>query len=363
MYRVLVFSRDLDWYGGVVNFVSTLKKYLDPEYEYEHFIIGQRKENRFWLVRPLVPALDAVRLFRFLGHKSFNAYHLNPSLNVPSLLRDGLFLLVLRWRRARNVVVVFHGWDSALERKISASRLLSRIFLYVFGYADKVLVLADDFGKWLEETGFEGKKIRLFTTMFDSEEFSGLSETARDDCRLIFLSRFVREKGMFELVDAFRELRAIYRSLTLVLAGTGPEETALRNYVEQQGLGEHVIFTGYLRGHEKAQALSGAGIFVFPTYYGEGCPVSLLEAMAAGLPVITTTAGGIPHIVEDGRNGLVLPEVSPGSIGAAVRKLVDNRELRDEIGSRNRKEAWEKYSAQAVARYFERIYRESNGHA
>jgi glycosyltransferase involved in cell wall biosynthesis len=97
----------------------------------------------------------------------------------------------------------------------------------------------------------------------------------------------------------------------LILAGEGPEQDKIRSWIDRHGMSYRVKLPGYLHGEAKAQVLRGANMFVFTTYYGEGCPISLLEAMPAGLPVITTPVGGIPDIFIDGENGILIDHVSP----------------------------------------------------
>ena len=358
MTSVFIFSRDAEWYGGVVNFVALLTKCLDENIQFTSFKIGRRKGIIGIALRPLFPLLDAIKLAGMLRRTRYDAYHVNPSLNLSSLLRDGLFMLVLRLMGARNVIVSFHGWDEPVARSIKRHGLYKRLFRAVFGYADHTLVLAGSFRSWLIDTGFDAGRVHLFTTMFDSEEFAGTApHGGRDVQQLLFLSRLVREKGMYELLDALRLLASDYPELHLVFAGNGPEEEPLKQRAAETGLDGRVRFAGYVRGAEKAQLMRESGIFVFPTYYGEGCPVSLLEAMAAGMAVVTTPVGGIPHIITGGVNGILLESVSPETIAAALRSLLAEPGKLRAMSERNSREAWEKYSAPVVTRIFERYYR------
>lgn len=358
MINVLVFSRDAEWFGGVVNFIALLKKNFSNDIAYNQFKVGRRKGVWGLLSKPVVPLLDVIRLLRLLFFRKFDAYHLNPSLNVSSLIRDGLFLLVLRLMGASNVIVSFHGWDLSVQHKISQSSFFTKVFLWVFGYADQTLVLAQDFKKWLVDIGFDEKLVHLFTTMFDDEEFSKASKvTENDKVRILFLSRLVREKGIYELLDAFSELIKTYPNIRLVIAGNGPEEQNLRKIIDEHSLGKFVDMPGYLRDAAKVKSFYETDLFVFPTYYGEGCPVSLLEAMAAGNAIITTPVGGIPHIIKDNINGILIDKVNVHAIESAIRKLLDNKSLREYMSDNNNKDAWNKYKAPVVTQYFEEFYR------
>jgi glycosyltransferase involved in cell wall biosynthesis len=209
--------------------------------------------------------------------------------------------------------------------------------------------------------GVDPDKIQLFTTMFDGRELENtLGHVNKDghNTSLLFLSRFVKEKGVYELLEAFINLVSNHKNIHLILAGTGPEEDNMKKIVCDSNIENKVTFTGYVRGSDKARVLMGADIFVFPTSYGEGCPVSLLESMAAGMAVITTPVGGIPHIVEDGKQGILLTnEVTAKSVENAIeRLLVDPVETR-KIGDLNREQAWRLYNAPVVTGWFESIYK------
>ena len=362
MTRVLVFSRDASWYGGVVNFIALLRKNFSSDIDYTQFMVGQRKGAWGRLSRVLQPLWDAVSLFKLLMLDHFDAYHVNPSLNYSSIARDGLFLLVLRLVRAENVIVSFHGWDTLVEKKIERSPLLRWSFLKVYGYASNTLVLSQGFKEWLVSVGFPERNVHLFTTMFDGDEFSReKAERQGMGIHILFLSRLVREKGIYELLEAFEQLHREFPSLKLIIAGNGPEEDGIAAFVKDRGLESEVNLVGYVRDEEKVRTFLRSDMFVFPTYYGEGCPVSLLEAMAAGLPVVTTSAGGIPHIVNDGENGIILESVTVDSVRDAMRRLLIDDSLRKGMEAKNLKDAWGKYNAPVVTKLFESFYRGEYG--
>lgn len=100
----------------------------------------------------------------------------------------------------------------------------------------------------------------------------------------------------------------------------------------------------------------GAALFVFPTYYGEGCPVSLLEAMAAGLPVVTASAGGIADVFEDGVNGILLGEVNAAQVESAIERMLADPGRLEQIGGRNREVAQQRYEAAVFAGRIEGLY-------
>jgi len=276
---------------------------------------------------------------------------------VKALLRDGLFIITLNTLGLEKIIVFFHGWGESEAMLIQRSRVIKFLFSQTFGKAKLILVLASSFKNSLINMGVEADKVRVMTTMFDGSIFEGVSRDKRREKTLIFLSRFIREKGVYELLEAFALIAKEFPESVLILAGDGPERVGIKRWIERHGMAGRVRLPGYVRGKRKAQLLMNGSIFVFPTY-GEGCPVSLLEAMAAGLPVITTPVGGIRDIFVNNENGILLDTVSPERIAMAIETLYNDAILMNKIEVNNRSKAWKNYEANIVTQKIEAIYNE-----
>jgi len=359
MINVLILSPDPGSQGGVVNFNELLKTRFSDAVKAEYFTIGSRPGRDGGARKYIQPLMDAYNLNVKLGTIPFDVVHLNPSLNRKSVLRDSLFLLVLRARGIRAVLVFIRGWNADYVEKVMNSTLRRRFFRWVFGGAKRILVLASRFREELLSMGFEEERITLFSTMFDGSQL-GCSRKRKgiDEINILFLSRFVTEKGIYELLEGFSELINEYPSARLIMAGGGPEEENAVRWVREHNLTNSIDFPGYLKGNAKADVLLQSDLFILPTYYGEGCPNAILEAMGAGLPIITTHAGGIPDVVVDGVNGILLSAVTGDAIAAAIRDLLSDSELCERISRENKKLAWENYESVVVTRRLENIYRE-----
>jgi glycosyltransferase involved in cell wall biosynthesis len=121
--------------------------------------------------------------------------------------------------------------------------------------------------------------------------------------------------------------------------GTG-ELNRLRNLAERLNITEQCQFLGPVYGEEKKQIFMNSDIFLLPSY-AEGQPVTILEAMAAGLPIIASNVGAIPDVVQDGKNGLI---IEPGDIPAltrAIDQLVGDASLRHQMGRLSRQQAYQ----------------------
>lgn len=355
--KSMILYRDPKWFGGVVSFVELLRANFNGAWQTEQYQIGLRFDSQSRFSTLLPPLRDALGLFRALGRSRPDVVHVNPSLNLASVLRDGLFMLVLRGFGKRSVFVFWHGWEQGVANRIRGNWFLRNLFKAVFGGAGHSVVLASRFRDELVAMGFPSARVSVESTMFDGALFNGVTRRANDGITLLFLSRMEPTKGVFQLVDAFARVKNKYPTARLILAGDGPARKALESHVMESGVSD-VLFPGYLRGADKAQTLLDADIFVFPTYYGEGCPVSLLEAMAAGLPCITNSVGGIPDIFQNGVNGVLLDGVSVDAVTYALERLLGDPAQRALIAEHNRKEAWEKYEASVVTQRIELLYQE-----
>lgn len=357
---VLMFTPHPALGGGVINIAETVQRHL-ADFEPERFIVGRRPGLLGKVLRGVTPVYDTLRLALRLSMRRHDVYHINPSLDRRSVLRDGVFLLVLRAFRRRNVLVFFHGWDQGLFQAIASTSVRRFLFRYAYGHAARTLVLASSFADALERLGYDPERIRVTTAMFDGALMRRASRRRSDSAvRILFLARFVAEKGIHELLRAFEDISRDEANTVLVMAGDGPELGAARDWCAREQLSDRVSFPGYVDGLRKAQLLADADIFVLPSY-GEGCPVALLEAMSAGLPVVVTPVGGIPDIIEDAVNGLVVAAHDPEPLAAALRRLLRDRGLRTSMGRHNAERAWCNYEAQEVTASIEAHYREIIG--
>ena len=355
--RVLVFCRDLRWGGGVVNFTGTMLKRFSSSIISQQFVIGKRFENGISLLQLFHPLIDSVRLAYYLKKNWPDCIHLNPSLNTKSLLGNGLYLLVLALFRYRNILIFFRGWDPVVAKTIKKNFLLRQIFLFIFDRSVVTLVLGSVFKTELVGLGVDDSKVRVITTMFDGELYkNAIWKKENRIKKILFLSRFVKKTGGVETVDAFAKISKKYPDGELIMAGDGPEKGVIVKRARKLGVTHRVQFPGYLKSNNKISKLLESDIFVFPTYYGEGCPNALLEAMAAGMGLITTRVGGIPDIVHHGENGLLLDSTNPSDIATAIERLLDNQEFFCRISENNRKIAWKNYEASLVTAKIEKIY-------
>jgi colanic acid/amylovoran biosynthesis glycosyltransferase len=178
---------------------------------------------------------------------------------------------------------------------------------------------------------------------------------------IISVGRLIEKKGFGDLLRACALLRSRGRTFHCSVIGEGPLEGLLREQIAADGLQEFVELAGPKTQAEIATRLAHATLFALPcTRDADGgmdnLPTVIMEAMAAGLPVISTPLAGIPEMVEDGVNGLVVSERDPAALAGAIERLLDDPHLARRLGHRGRQMAGEKFSIETSARQLQQHF-------
>ena len=169
------------------------------------------------------------------------------------------------------------------------------------------------------------------------------------------VGRLSPEKGHGVLLKALPGIFAAFPHAGLVLAGDGPSRAELEEESRRLGIAERVAFLGFRRD---VPALLGAiDLFVQPSIY-EGFGISLLEAMAAGLPIVASRVGGIPEVVEDGVTGLLVAPENPFALAAAIERLLRDRDEARRLGEAAARRVRERHSLQSAAAKIDALYRD-----
>ena len=213
-----------------------------------------------------------------------------------------------------------------------------RYMHWFYGQLDTVFVNSEEYRHSWIKRGFDPAKLKLFPRGLDTELFNpGRRDPAfwdkfgsgNGEVRLLYVGRVSREKDLDVLANAYRMLREEKLPVQLFVVGHGPYAEALAETLPDAN------FTGYLKGKELAAAYASADIFVFPSTTDTFGNV-IIEAQASGVPVIVSDSGGPKELVEDQRTGLVTKSHDVNDFARAIRTLMADPALRQQMGSRAR---------------------------
>jgi glycosyltransferase involved in cell wall biosynthesis len=357
--KVLISLPSLKDNGGVASFYNSVLPHIRNNSNFIFTLeIGKTHNNK----NILHFITDQYRFKRQLSANCYELIHVNPSLVLKSFIRDGLFI----WQAKKAcfpVLVFFHGWNNYFASTIK--KKWSIFFKHTFGKADIFMVLSSDFRSILKDLGIK-KPIYLGSTAVEDSLMKNFSlqkkinkEINSEGISILFLARLEKEKGVFETIDACNLLIQKGFNVRLTIAGGGKAECEVINYINRNNIKSGSLnYIGYVRDHEKFKAFNDHDIYCLPTYYDEGMPTSVLEAMAFGLPVITTSVGGIPDFFKHGKMGYLVPPKNVQAIAQYLEVFLNNEEKISVFGEYNYNFAQQHFLASKVAERLMSIYRD-----
>ncbi len=210
------------------------------------------------------------------------------------------------------------------------------------------------------------KIIRLYHGV-DLDRFTFRSGD-RPAARLVSISRLKEKKGFPYLLEALVRLRRSGRDVSLEIYGDGDQRDRILAETARLGLTGRVALKGAIEHRRIPEVLAGAGIFVLPCIVmpdqdRDGIPNTMIEAMACGVPVVTTAISGIPEVVRDGQSGLLVPERDPAALAAAIERMLEDEELRQRCVRGARRMVESNFSVEATGRALAGLFRRAAGPA
>lgn len=273
-----------------------------------------------------------------------------------SFWRKGLFASLAR---LRGIPVILHLHGSEMKPFYNAQRpFVQRLIRRHLEQAAAVVVLSES---WREFVGSiaPAAKITVVPNYVIVPPAADRAQRAGQD--ILFLGLVGQRKGVFDLIPAFARIAGQFPEARLIIGGNGETAEAER-LVAEHGMQRRIELAGWVSGEAKSRLLNASGIYILPSY-NEGLPMSVLEAMAADLPVITTKVGGIPELVTDGIDGLLVDAGDRDALAAAMAQMLGDADLRARLADAGRRRVADHYSDTAVLPMLHELYRANARHA
>jgi glycosyltransferase involved in cell wall biosynthesis len=314
---------------------------------------GRHRDHESLIEKVTGRIRDIIRIRRTVLHQHFDIMIIKTSHDWATLSRDIPLLYAIR-RLCPHVVLQLHG--SSPNRLVkSGSRLFKIASKLLLRGCDSVFVLSiEEQRDW--RLFYPTGKFYVTKNPYISTESQILVvdrpiwATPNGKPVLLFVGRLIKEKGIFDLVKAM-PLILEKTSCHLLVVGEGEEAPHVRELIKTLGLERNVILTGYLGSAHLLMAYKNANIFVLPTYWFEGFPTVILEALGAGLPIITTYIRGAADYLKEGVNSLFIPSQAPRALADAVIKLLSDPVLCKKLSQANREKVKE-FAPEVVGKQF-----------
>ena len=271
-----------------------------------------------------------------------------------SFYKHGLISLFARLAGAK---VVLHPHCS-LSRIITPTDSFYRRFcLFVLEHCDGVIGLSEE---WLLLQKSISAPVVYVPNGIQTSPYLPLSRPfGANKITIIYLGHFSEDKGLFDLISAAQIILKQTEEFAIICYGEATQlenENLIRAAIQKGGIEKHFRLASPVFGQEKLSALEQADIYVLPSHH-EGMPVSVLEAMASGLPVVATNVGGVPNVIDPEVTGFLVPVRSAGALANALMTLILNPALRQSMGQAGRKKVVAKFDVESHIKALYDFYR------
>lgn len=351
--------------GGAQEVILTLVRGSDPaKFEHEvatlhgHGVYWDRMQAAGFTLHSLSPSkyipLYIPNLIRLLRHGQFDLLHCH--LGASNILGKPL----ARWLGLPAILSHDHTND--------AQRIENRtVFLldrWANRYADWFVAVSESCRNFLiQSEDIPEHKITLVANAIDSDHYRP-GTIPRLEARQKFslppeapvlagVGRLTPQKNFLLFLDVVADLQREIPDLHILLAGTGPEDSLLRQHAASLGIADRVVFAGYVA--DSREVYAAADFLLMPSRF-EGLPMTLLEAMSSGLPVVASALDGIAEVISSGADGVLAPPGDRDGFVRAVCELWRNASARKTMGQAARETIEARYSARRMVSQIEEIY-------
>jgi N-acetyl-alpha-D-glucosaminyl L-malate synthase BshA len=257
-------------------------------------------------------------------------------IHAHRIFPEGFASVLLGESCKKPVVVTIHGSDINFLTK---NLIIKRMIVFALNRANKIIVVSERLKKRILEMRIPEKKIEVLLNAVDTDKFKLQNKIdARrklglplDKKIILFVGNFVDVKNPLSLIEISHRLRERRKKdFLLIMIGDGYLKNEIKNKINAYSIQELIFLVGP-RPHEEIPLWMAAADFLVLPSRNEGMPTVLLEAMACGLPIVATRVGGIPEVINDGENGILIDSNNIRELERSIVSLIDDEKLREKI--------------------------------
>lgn len=318
--KVLITAPSLDENKNVSGISTLVRQIVERgQAKFYHFEAGRRdgeKINAQWISSQI---LLVPRFLNLIHREKIDLVHINTALVPLSIVRDAALVFAARMLKL-PILLHLHGGRFLMED--FDSKVLAKMTEKMLRGADKILVLSEHEKESISRR-WENLNVEVLPNAISTDEIPNIEKIASDEKTIIFLGRLHESKGLHEIIEACRILKNEGFSFQFRCFGAG----ALKDFFTAEMsniLGDKFYYGGVISGAEKWQQLGTSDIFLLPSRYGEGLPMAMLEAMAAGCIVIAADVASVRAVIKDGENGFMVEPYNAAQVADKLKFLLSD---------------------------------------
>ncbi|MFN8436183.1 MAG: glycosyltransferase family 4 protein [Cytophagales bacterium] len=310
----------VDHRGGIGGVIDT----YHYNFESFKFVATYKPQKNKLAILPYFLQACFSLIKQLLTDKKIKIVHIHGAAKG-SLVRKYIMFFIAKFIFRKTVI--YHSHGSELKMFYDKSPNILKSWLkHFFNNVDVIICLSVQWEKFFNDN-FSPKKIIILENIVDQQPSNSLKPKSDTlPLKILFLGAIGNRKGIFDLLETLKTHKNAWENnLKLTIGGNGEVEK-LEKFITENQLEKMVSFAGWVTGNKKLELLNTHDIYVLPSY-NEGLPLSILEAMSFGMPVISTNVGGIPEVVKTNRNGVLIHPGNTGEIALAIQMYLDDMHL------------------------------------
>lgn len=260
-------------------------------------------------------------LYWMLFHPEIKIVHVQGSVGA-SFWRKAIFIYIAKFFH-KKVVWHMHAGRFAIfyqQHRYAVRKVVNK---------SDVIIALSEYWKEYFKNEFPTKRVEIIKNVISAPR---VHKQQTGYFTLLFLGLLGKNKGIYDLLECIWDHKVEFQGkLKLYIGGNGEIEH-VKQLIKEYGIANIVIFEGWVSGDKKIELLNKSDAYILPSYK-EGLPISILEAMSYGMPIISTPVGGIPEIVSNGENGYLVEPGNKEDIYKAIISLLNDSDLRNRMGS------------------------------
>ncbi len=298
-------------------------------------------------------------VFAFIVMNTFrrvDLIHVHSSVGV-SFLRKIIIIFISSFYKKK---IIFHFHSGRFDDFfINVFGIRKKIITYSLKKVDKIVLLCEDWKKKIDEKYSLNNTLVIGNPVpFNVKKaYRGMSLSNKKNVKILFVGFLIKNKGIYDLIKIVQGLNCLKSDFKLIVCGKGEDEKKFLKLInDMNSERENIIYRGWISGKEKMNLYKEGDILLLPSYY-EGMPMVILEAMAFGLPIVSTNIAGIPDLVVEGENGYLL---DPGDVDGFINKIylfIKDPKKRFEFGIKSY-EISKKFAKNKIAEQWHILYQE-----
>ncbi|MFR8234203.1 MAG: glycosyltransferase family 4 protein [Clostridia bacterium] len=238
----------------------------------------------------------------------------------------------------KKVVLHIHGAEFKMFFDNECSEKQKEYIKNNLNLVDKIIVLSEEWKDYFKNIVNEEKIEVIYNSIMIPDDF----EKNTDSKKILFLGRFGKRKGIYDLIDVIEQICKIYPETKLLAGGDGETEQ-VKKIIEDKHLENNITILGWVTGKKKEKYLRECSYYILPSY-NEGMPMSLIEGMAYKNISISTNVGGIPKVIINNQNGILINAGNKEELYNSIKTTFENKELRKKLSENARKTIEKKFN-------------------